>query len=204
MSLALGCRVAAPARARPALYREPCRASTPCRAARLPSAPSRAPRLSYRGPSGRVVGTGCAPAGRIAGPVPRAGWPCPGLAVLYCNTTQPFLLRSVTIKELYCNTILPSSHCSSCCVTIQFLCIKTQSLSLLASLLQYSLCLAIQFPAKPTSSCNTIARLAIQRFFFFHNIVWAVAQTVYAQKISLLFFFHFFFHFPLVPATGKF
>ena len=49
-------------RARPALCLAPCRASTPCRAACLPSSPSLVPRLSYRGPSGRVVGAGCAPA----------------------------------------------------------------------------------------------------------------------------------------------
>ena len=45
---------------------------------------------------------------------------------------------------VYCDTPPDSSsHYPSCCVMIQFLCIKTQSLNLLAFLLQYSLCLAI-------------------------------------------------------------
>ena len=61
----------------------------------------------------------------------------------------------VTIHYVYCDTNgQPSSHCPSCCVTIQFLCIKTQSLNPLAFLLQYS----------SFSGCNTIpaTSLAIQ------------------------------------------
>ena len=56
---------------------------------------------------------------------------------LKCIVTclMPFL---ATIQHVYCDTLLPSSHCPSCYVTIQFLCIKTQSLSPLAFLLQYS------------------------------------------------------------------
>ena len=120
-----------------------CRAPTPCHAARLPSAPSRAPRLSYRGPSGRVVGAGCVPARPYRRPCSVPGWPCRGLSrdmvqphapqpqsrytpvyrdtsscsqtaalvtiqILYRETASSH--SSVTIQELYFNTILsPSS-----------------------------------------------------------------------------------------------
>ena len=65
--------------ARPAL----CRAPMPCHAARLPSTPSRAPRLSYRGPSDRVMGAGCA----LARPC-RGRWLRASLAVSWALATR--------------------------------------------------------------------------------------------------------------------
>ena len=97
--------------------------------------------------------------GRIVGVCARSCARCATrLAVkAHCIVIQlPSRLATlVTIHYVYCDTNgQPSSHCPSCCVTIQFLCIKTQSLSPLAFLLQYS-----SFPG-----CNTIlaTSLAIQ------------------------------------------
>ena len=84
---------------------------------------------------------------------------------------------------------LPSSHCPSCCVTIQFLCIKTQPLSPLAFLLQYSClyvcntnhCIATQKllyqPSKPLS-CNT-------NFFFPQYKLGSSPETVLHYFFSL-------------------
>ena len=66
---------------------------------------------------------------------------------------------------------LPSSNCPSCCVTIQFLCIKTQPLSPLAFLLQYSClylcntnhCIATQKPLYQPSKTTILQ----YKFFFF-------------------------------------
>ena len=74
--------VSQPLLARPAL----CSAPTPCHVARLPSSPSRAPCLSYRGPSGHVVGAGCAPVLPYRRPCRAPGWPCRGLSR---DTVQP-------------------------------------------------------------------------------------------------------------------
>ena len=112
---------------------------------------------------------------------------------LKCIVTclMPFL---ATIQHVYCDTLLPSSHCPSCCVTIQFLCIKTQSLSPLAFLLQYSPtfisaiqnhCIATQKPLYQPSKTTIL-----QNKIFFHNIIWAVAQKRFCTKF---FFFHYSF-----------
>ena len=113
------------------------------------------------------------------------------LAILPC--LKPFL---ATIQYVYCDTLLPSNHCPSCCVTIQFLCIKTQSLSPLAFLLQYSPSFistiqttVLQHKNPYTSllkplSCNTK--------FFFHNIIWASYWKNSEKKkyIYILIFFN--------------
>ena len=156
----------------------------------------------------------CAGAGRrIVGAASAVSWaqaPCHGALccalgcrVLGCLAIQPCLKPFLAIiQHVYCDTLLPSSHCPSCCVTIQFLCIKTQSLSPLAFLLQYSptfisaiQTIVLQHKNPYTSllkplSCNTN--------FFFRNIIWAVAQKRLCTK-----FFFFVIHFPLFPATGK-
>ena len=102
-----------------------------------PSAVSEGPALCHSAPM--TVSWACAR--RVLGVVA----PC----VVRDPSSLPLAQPQYTL--VYCDTPpASSSHCPSCCVTIQFLCIKTQSLSLLAFLLQYSLCLAIQSLAKPT------------------------------------------------------
>ena len=61
--------------------------------------------------------------------------------------------------------------------------------------LQYNLycntkTLKLANPSSPLS-CNTIGTLQYKIFFFSHNIVWAVAQTVPASNFFFLFIFHF-------------
>ena len=154
---------------------------------------------------GRVAGAGR----RIVGAASALSWaqaPCRGALccalgcrVLGCLAIQPCLKPFLAkIQHVYCDTLLPSSHCPSCCVTIQFLCIKTQSLSPLAFLLQYSPAFisAIQTTVlqrknpytnllKPLS-CNT-------KFFFSQYNLASSPKTVLHQ-------FFFFFH--LFPAIG--
>ena len=136
-----------PPLARPAL----CRTPTPCRAALLRPAVSLAyPAPCRRLPLGRVVA--CMAVSQAQGRAP--GRPCPGLAVLYCNTAQPFLSKSVTIQFfLYCDTSLLSPQA----------CLSHN-------------CIAIQLPTHPSycnatpnllhTSCNTNLPLTIQFSFF--------------------------------------
>ena len=77
---------------------------------------------------------------------------------------------------------LPSSHCPSCCVTIQFLCIKTQPLSPLAFLLQYSClylcntnhCIATQKPIYQPSKTTILQ----YNFFFSQYKLGSSSETV--------------------------
>ena len=103
VSQAPGCRVAAPARAPcavPSAYALPC--------LRLPRAPSRAPRLSYRGPSGRVMGAGCAPAWLYRRP-----------SALHTQPNQPpqsrykFCIVTLPSQSTACNTIFVLQHTSN-------------------------------------------------------------------------------------------
>ena len=141
MSQAPSCRVAAPAR-RPL----PCATRHAARlrlaVSRAYPAPSRTPRLSYHGPSGRVVG-----------PVPHACWPCPGLAVLYCNTAQPFLLWPVTIQSV-CIAIQVSSLALQP-VAIQYTVLQHSSPAALPAtpvMIQFH-CIVRLLPSQP--NCNT-------------------------------------------------
>ena len=161
VSWAPGCRVAAPAR-------EPC-------------AVSRAYALPCRAPTQRCV-AGCPSAvSWHAWPYRRhsraPGRPCPGLVVLYCNTAQPFLLKSVTnFISLYCDTslLIPQACLSHNCIAIQLP-------------IHPAYCNTI-FPAHCTSNkpsyCNTPLNPAIQ--FLPHNTNWAVALPN---------LHHFFFHY---------
>ena len=140
------------------------------------------------------------PQRRIVDAVPRAsvvsqaqgrapGRPCPGLAVLYCNTAQPFLLGPITI-QFVCIEIQVSSPALQP-IAIQYTVLRYSSpaapnlyvtihlgftIQPFPNLLQYNPSLH-----KPQSqykilycntnshhiSCNTIARLAIQ----IHNTI---------------------------------
>ena len=107
---------------------------------------------------------------------PRAPTPC---LRAFC---APSACSSSHNTLLYCDSLQPSSHCPSCCVTIQFLCIKTQSLSQLAILLQYSPAsisaiqtTVLQHKTHPTCNtiflqpiaCNKILILQYNLFYFF-------------------------------------
>ena len=134
--------------------------SAPCRsprsralrcAALLRPARSRAyPTPCRRLPLDRVVA--CMAVSQAQGRAPSR--PCPGLAVLYCNTAQPFLFKSVTIQFfLYCDTSLLNPQA----------CLSHN-------------CIAIQLPTHPAycnttpnilhTSCNTNLPLTIQFSFF--------------------------------------
>ena len=75
-------------------------------------APTQRPpaRLAYRIVSLAAVSWALAARqpGRIVGSMPRACWPCPRLAVFYCNISQPFLICPVTIQSI-CIAIQVSS-----------------------------------------------------------------------------------------------
>ena len=135
-------------------------------AARLRPAVSRAyPAPCRRLPLGRVMA--CMAVSEAQGRAP--GWPCPGLAVLYFNTAQPFLLKSVTIQFLYCDTSLLSPQAR----------------------LSHN-CIAIQLSSHPTY-CNTPLNPAIQ--FLPHNTYWAVAHSKSAPDLFLFFLINIFFFF---------
>ena len=128
--------------------RAPARRAAPLRA--LPRSPTR---LACRIVALAAVSWALAARqpGRIAGPVSRAGRPCPRLAVLYCNTAQPFLLRHVTIQFLYCDTSLISLQAclSPNCIAIQLLDHQAYCNTIFPTHctpnLQYNNCIAIQF-----------------------------------------------------------
>ena len=101
--------------------------------------------------------------------------------LVYCNTIS-FLTLQVTIQSKYCNTILPTIQYSLlACNTILY-CnsprLFLQYNSSYSSLLLYNTKIVLQYNfhynfSNPLS-CNTIARLAIQKsslFFFFHNTI---------------------------------
>ena len=90
--------------------------------------------LAARQP-GLIVAWAC----RIAGTVQRAGWPCPGLAVLYCNTAQPFLLKPITIQFFFFFIVIQAfSAFKPTSVTIQILYRDTALFPNQASQLQYN------------------------------------------------------------------
>ena len=73
----------------------PCRGRGPRPSHGSGPRPCRRRRAPYRGPcQRRVVGAGAVSQRAVL----RTRLPCPGLAMLYCNTSQPFLLRPVTIQ----------------------------------------------------------------------------------------------------------
>ena len=124
----LSCRIAA---SLPHAQRASARAPAP-----VPARPARLLRAQRR-----IVGAvSRAPApchGRVCAQAwPYRGLPCDTvpsrLATLvtihyvYCDTNaQPSSLPQSQYTRVYYDTNLPSNHCPSCCVTIQFLCIKT-------------------------------------------------------------------------------
>ena len=121
---------------------------------------------------GRIAGLGC----RIVGAgavsqrvVPRAWLPCPGFAVLYCNTAQPFSLapchntpRCIAIQrptkpapqsqynKLYCNTVSPTARLLMSQYTLLY-CDTIPSPTLQPSFLQYN-----------SFYCNTISASLLQ------------------------------------------
>ena len=83
----------------------------------------------------------------------RAGWPCLGLAVLYCNTAQPFFLRPATI-QLVCIAIQASSQALQL-IAIQYTVLQHSSLAALPAApitIQFH-CIVRLLPSQP--NCNT-------------------------------------------------
>ena len=158
-----------------------CCPPTPYRVTRLRPAVSRAyPAPCRRLPLGCVLA--CMAISQAQGRAP--GRPCPGLAVLYCNTAQPFLFKSVTIQFF-------------CIATQAFLALKPTSVTIV---LQYN-CqptqpIAIQLPTYCTP-------LAIQTFLLQYNFpssqynLGSSPKTILHQNFILFFLIHdkyFFFH----------
>ena len=125
---------------------------------------------------------------------------CHNIVRLYCNTNNPLLCNttppSLQYKPVYCNTKFSSPAFS--CDTLEPIAIQFYPAycTLYCNTMQP---LQYIFPL----GCNTIKPLlAIQSqpcntIFFFHNIIWAVAQKRFLHYI-------FFFHLSFVPATGKY
>ena len=102
------------------------------------------------------------------------GRPCPGLAVLYCNTTQPFLFKLVII---------------------QFFCIATQAFLVLKPA---SVTIVLQYNCQPTQAIAiqlpTCCRpLAIQTFLLQYNFPSSQYNLGSSPKTILhqFFFFHY-------------
>ena len=193
VSQAPGCRIAA---SLPHAPLSSARAPAPSANACSPRAPAAHPAW-YRGrPAGNVAGPSwsCRSArlpyhGRVRAPclpppppparlAARIAAPCPGLAVLYCNTAQPFLLRPVTIQYV-CIAIqvsspalqAPFSRNTMNCIVIHF-CLSTNSTSLL-----YNICIATPFSSQPS---------ILQYNFFLQPIPSLQYNIVYCNN----FFFH--------------
>ena len=112
-------------------------------------------------PLGRVVA--CMAVSQAQGRAP--GRPCPGLAVLYCNTAQPFLFKSVTIQFFFC------------IATQAFLALKPASVTIV-----------LQYNCQPTAHLLQYKPSSYNTIFFLYNIIWAVAQKRFCTKF---FFFHY-------------
>ena len=132
---------------------------------------------------------------------------------------MPFL---ATIQHVYCDTLLPSSHCPNCCVMIQFLFYQDTVPQ------PTSLPIAIQFVSCNTIPsqaylllpyyklyCNTVSPTArllksqyncciaiqihsllscfLQYKSLSHNIIWAIDQKRFCRKY-FFFIINFFFH----------
>ena len=168
----------------------------------------------------RVVGVGAV----SQRAVPRAWLPCPGLAVLYCNTTQSFALaschntpRCIAIQMPSLSSSSSSSHNTISVLRYNFvlllapLCCNTNS-----PLSQPPNYIAIQFPPRPVALyCNTLVVLqynfphaAIQSSHLFQYTFTSLAasksqyNTLYCNTIWAVaqptFAPHFFFRFSLL------
>ena len=124
-----------------------------------------------------------------------------------CHNIAGVLQYNIPTAHLSCNTLpllqysFPAylkynfSTTSSLSVTIHSSVLRYNQPSPSLTSLQYNLYCNTKTlkPASPSSplSCNTIGTLQYKFFFFFNNIVWAVAQKRFLHQNFFFFIFHF-------------